>query len=152
MNAILKQVPIYKMIAVLLVGAAIKTYYSAAGVNDLLWVLAPTRYLVELTTGETFIFESYSGYMNRDHSFIIAASCSGVNFLITAFLMLGIGKVWRSRRRKISWSFLPFSLLAAYIATILANTARISTALYIRREDPDLIWEAPNRSTDSRES
>jgi exosortase K len=134
-----------QLIVVLLVGAAIKIYYSTASVNDLLWILAPTRLLVELLTGVGFTFESYSGYMSRDHSFLIAASCSGVNFMIAAFLMLALGKLWRCRPRRIGFIFIPFSLVFAYLTTIVANTVRISTALYIRRQDPELIWLNPEQ-------
>ena len=133
MKLIDKLIIIAQLIVVLLCGVAIKMFYSTASVNDLLWILAPTKFLVELTTGVGFTFESYSGYMSSDHSFVIAASCSGVNFLITAFLMLTLGKLWRGRSQSIASSFIPLSFAFAYLTTIVANTARISTALYIRR-------------------
>lgn len=134
---------ISQLVAVLLCSAAIKIYYSAAGVNDLLWILAPTRVLVGLATGVGFTFESNSGYMSSDHSFLIAAACSGVNFMITAFLMLAVGRLWKFRSQTIGWTFIPVSLVFAYLTTILANTVRISIALYIRRADPGLIWLNP---------
>ena len=131
------------MAAVLLICAAIKYYYSTASVNDLLWILAPTRLLVELATGVSFTFESYAGYMSSDHSFLIAAACSGVNFLITAFLMLSVARLWKLRAQVVSWRFIPVSLAVAFLTTIVANTVRISIALYIRRADPELIWLNP---------
>jgi len=134
---------IAQLIVVLLCGSAIKIFYSMASVNDMLWILAPTKFLVQLATGLGFTFESYSGYMSSDHSFLIAASCSGVNFLITAFLMLALGKLWRHRSQSTDWNFIPISLGLAYLTTIVANTVRISTAIYIRRRDPELIWLNP---------
>src|SRR5262245_21103434 len=75
--------------AVVLVSVfALKLYYSSANANELRWILAPTTALVELVTGRSFSFEPYAGYMIEDHSFLIASSCAGVNFMITAFLML----------------------------------------------------------------
>lgn len=136
---------IAQLIVVLLLAAALKLYYSTAGVNDLLWILAPTTAVVELITGAGFAFESNAGYMSRDHSFLIAPSCSGVNFMITAFLMLSLGRLWRNRSRNIKWRFIPISLVIAYLTTIAANTVRISTALQIRRLDPDLIWLNPDQ-------
>lgn len=132
-----------QLIAVLLAGVAIKIFYASASVNDLLWILAPTRVLVSLATGVDFTFESYSGYMSNDHSFLIAASCSGVNFLLTAFLMLALNNLWRHRSGSSGWNFIPISMALAYLTTIIANTVRISTALYIRRKDPELIWLNP---------
>lgn len=129
-----------QLIAVLLCSAAIKLHYSTASVNGLLWILAPTKFLVSLTTGVRFTFESYAGYMSSDRSFIIAGACSGVNFLIAAFLMLSLAKLWRCRSQSVSWRFIPLFLAVAYVATIGANTVRIAIALFIRRADPELIW------------
>jgi exosortase K len=143
MNRRIRMIQVSQVIAVLLCGAAIKLYYSTASVNDLLWILAPTRVLVTLVTGVGFTFESYSGYMSSDHSFIIAGACSGVNFLITAFLMLSIAKLWRHRDENVPWRFIFISLGAAYLTTIVANAFRISSALFIRRADPELIWLNP---------
>src|SRR2546423_10968093 len=86
-----------QLIVILLCALTLKQFYSTANVNELRWILAPTTVLVELVSGSRFEFESYAGYINSDHSFIIAASCAGVNFLLTAFLMLSLGKVWRER-------------------------------------------------------
>ena len=115
-------------LAVILAAAyALKSFYSAATVNDLRWILAPTTFLVELVSGDRFTFESLAGYMNSDHTFLIAASCSGVNFLMIAFLVLTLGKLWRER--EMSWMFLPFSAVVAYSTTLIANTVRIVIAL-----------------------
>ena len=53
--------------------------------------------LVELVSGISFEFESHAGYISSDRSFLIAPSCAGVNFLITAFLMLSARKLLRRR-------------------------------------------------------
>lgn len=127
------------------ISAGLKYYYSTATVNDLTFVLSPTAFLVELVTNETFRFESYAGYMNADHSFLIASSCSGINFLITSFLMLVLVPLWRNRNMPAKWRLLPFALIAAYLATILANTVRVSVALLLHRMDADLIWINPEQ-------
>ncbi len=140
-----KRLPIEKIVGALLVGAALKLHYSTTGVNGLLWILAPTRALVELATGTEFAFEAHSGYMSRDHTFLIAPSCAGVNFLIAAFLMLSFQKLRRFKSETTGWSFLPFSIVAAYLTTVLANSVRISAALQIRHLDPQSIWLNPDQ-------
>ncbi|HEV7395110.1 MAG TPA: exosortase K [Pyrinomonadaceae bacterium] len=119
-----------------------KSYYSAASVNQLRWILAPTALMVRILTGSRFEFESYTGYVNADHSFVIAASCAGVNFLITAFLMLSLNKLWKTYRHHqiavSSWKFIPIAALCAYLATLAANTVRISTALRMRGRQIDV--------------
>lgn len=118
-----------KLLAILLGAFALKHFYSTASVNELRWILAPTTLLVELVSGRTFTFEMHAGYMSSDHSFLIASSCAGVNFLIAAFLMLSIAKLWRG---KLSWKLIPAALVISYATTIVANTVRISTALHLQ--------------------
>lgn len=122
-----------QLIVVVLCAAAVKLYYSTASVNQLRWILAPTTFLVELVSGNQFEFESYAGYVKSDHSFVIAASCAGVNFLITAFLVLSLRRLWRDRSQEPphnrSWMFIPVSAMFAYLGTLVANTVRISSAL-----------------------
>jgi len=111
---------------------ALKSYYSTATADDLLWILRPTTTLVELLSGQRFEFESYAGYESSDRRFVIAVPCAGVNFLITAFLMLGLRRLWSERFRAISWRFIPLAGLLAYVATLVANTTRIWLALELR--------------------
>ena len=122
-----------QLATVLLCALALKFYYSNATANELRWILAPTTALVELLSGRSFAFESYTGYMSSDHRFVIAVPCAGVNFLITAFLMLGLRRLWRDRLQGISWTFLPMTAALAYVATLVANTTRICIALEIQR-------------------
>lgn len=134
-----------QLVVVLLCATVVKLYYSAASVNQLRWVLAPTTFLVELVSGSRFEFESYAGYLNSDRSFVIAASCAGVNFLITSFLMLSLRKLWRDRSQNISWRFFLGAAVFAYLATLVANAVRISTALRLRRMPFEIGWLNPNQ-------
>jgi exosortase K len=135
-----------QLAAVALVAGAAKFFYSTASVNDLRWILAPTTLLVELITAESFNFESYAGYINADHSFLIAGSCSGMNFLITAFVMLSVLKLLRSPRLgMVRWTFLPAAALISFLATIVANSVRITVALGIHRKEPGMVWMNPDQ-------
>jgi len=135
-----------QLTAVALLAVAVKLFYANANVNDLQWILAPTAWLVELANGERFEFESHAGYINDDRSFLIAGSCSGMNFLIIAFIMLSLLRLSRSPRAEIvGWMFVPFTALIAFFATIVANAIRISVALRIHRMQPELIWINPDQ-------
>ena len=126
---------------VLLCALALKYFYSTASPNKLRWILAPTTLLVELLSGKSFEFESYMGYMSSDHTFVIAAPCAGVNFLLTAFLMLALRRLWRDRFQAVNWSFLLVSALVAYVSTLIANTVRICVAL----QGFELSWLTRNQ-------
>jgi exosortase K len=127
-------------VVVLLCAASAKLYYSTTSVNQLRWILAPTTALAEIVSGSRFEFESHAGYVSGDRSFVIAASCAGVNFLITSFLMLALGRLWRDRRRDTAWGFIPCAALYAYLATVVANAIRISAALSLHRMPLDAGW------------
>ncbi|HVF31194.1 MAG TPA: exosortase K, partial [Pyrinomonadaceae bacterium] len=122
---------ILKLSSILLIALALKYHYSTASVNELRWVLAPTSALVELITGAGFTFEHHAGYMSADNTFLIAASCAGVNFLIIAFLLLTLGSVWGEETLK--WRSIPFALCASYLVALVANTTRIIVAMLLQR-------------------
>jgi|ERR1051325_953223 exosortase K len=123
---------------VLLMALGLKQFYSTASANQLSWILEPTTILVSLISGESFQFESYAGYITSDRSFVIAAACAGVNFLITAFLMLSLRKLWADQSTEVSWTFIPIAALAAYLATLIANAVRITIALQLQRTQPHI--------------
>jgi exosortase K len=123
---------IAQLAAILFLAFASKSYYSVASANDLRWILAPTAWLVSFVTRMDFAFEQYGGYLSSDRTFLIAPACSGVNFLIISFLVLTLGKLWRNRPHAFRWLFFPTALIAAYIVTLVAHTARISAAILLR--------------------
>ena len=121
-------------VVVLVCAFALKQYYSTASANQLRWILAPTTSCVELISGTSFDFESHAGYISKDRGFLIANSCAGVNFLITAFLMLSVRKLLRDRSQRIAWGFIPAAALIAYLVTLVANTTRIAIALRLQQK------------------
>jgi exosortase K len=131
-----------QLIGILLSAFTIKHLYSTSGVDELRWILAPTTFLVELISGVTFNFESHAGYLSSDRSFLIAASCAGVNFLIAAFLMLSLARFWRA---SLSWRFIPCAFILAYLGTIVANTVRISTALQLQQTPLEIASLSSNQ-------
>ena len=134
-----------QLLLVLLCALGLKAFYSSATPDDLLWILTPTTVLVELLSGRQFAFEEYAGYMSSDHRFVIAVPCAGVNFLITAFLMLALRRLWLRRFQPVSWSFMPVAALLAYVATLLANTTRIWLALEMQAQSVWVTWLTNNQ-------
>ena len=134
-----------QLLLLMLCALALKVYYSTASANELLWILAPTTRMAELLSGKDFTFESFTGFMSSDHTFVIAVPCAGVNFLLTAFLMLGLRSLWRARFEAVSWRFLPISAVIAYVATLIANTTRIWIALEIQQHSIEFSWLTANQ-------
>ena len=84
------------------------------------------------------MFESYFGYLSSDRTFVIAVPCAGVNFLITAFLMVALRRLWRERFETRTWYLIPVAAAIAYAATIVANAARIFLALELRARSVEI--------------
>lgn len=136
---------IAQCVVVLVCAFTLKQYYSTASADQLRWILAPTTKCVELVSGESFEFEFHAGYISRDRTFLIAASCAGVNFLITAFLMLAGRKLLSAWSKGISWGFIPAAALIAYLVTVVANTSRIALALRLERVPGEIAGLSPSQ-------
>lgn len=116
----------------------IKYFYSQAGSDDLLWILTPTAWWVRTLGRLPFEYQSGLGYVNHALRFVIAASCSGVQFMMILGTMLLFSFVHRLKTHigRIGWLF--GSLSASYVITILVNSLRILLAIYL----PPLFTEA----------
>jgi exosortase K len=134
-----------QLLLVVLCALALKFYYSTATPDDLLWILAPTTALVELLSGQQFELEPYFGYMSSDHRFVIAVPCAGVNFLITAFVMIGLRRLWREQFGPQRWHFVLLAAATAYVATIIANATRIYLALELRARSVEVSGLSHNQ-------
>ncbi len=129
------------MIAVSLVIAwGLKYHYSHSSSDDLVWILAPTAYLVEMTGDMTFEREINTGYVNNEGGIIIAPSCSGVNFMIIAFCLSAFIGLKKIKTTPMQFMWIMVSILSSYIYTLLVNTFRISLSIYSIRTEFLQTW------------
>jgi exosortase K len=108
---------------------ALKDFYSHARFEDLRWVMAPTRRVVEWLTGAAFEPEPGAGYLSRDHRFAIVPACAGVNFMIVAFASLACGLAHTCRGLRDRLRLLAASALAAWAVTVAASAVRIACVM-----------------------
>ncbi len=114
----------------LVIAWGLKYHYSHSSSDDLVWILAPTAYLVEMTGDMDFERETDTGYVNNENGIIIAPSCSGVNFMIIAFCLsvyIGLKNI-KSASMQNLWVFV--SLVSAYAYTLFVNIFRINLSIY----------------------
>lgn len=130
----------------------LKIFYSQAGSEQLTWILAPTSRLVSLLSGIPFVHETNVGYVNQEMRFVIAPSCSGVQFMIICIATLLFSFVHRmgavdnahpaslsgrlsprSVKRCVGWT--AACVICSYLFTIGVNSLRIILAIYL----PDLF-------------
>ncbi len=127
-------------ILILMFVFAIKYHYSIATSDDLEWILKPTSRLVGLILNKPFIKESCSGYVNWECNIIIAKSCAGINFFITAFCMNTFIPLKSTNILLKKIQFIIKQIIIVYIFTILVNTIRIIISIYILKADIYSGW------------
>ena len=134
----------------ILIMLGLKYYYSQADADSLLWILSPTVFFVERLSGIPFSYQSGAGYVNHSLRLLIAPSCSGVQFMIVTFATLLFSFVHiaaapepsshrrpqpfrRARENRIlrglGWT--AASLFLSWFFTVIVNSLRIITAIYL---------------------
>jgi len=123
-----------------LIAWGLKRHYADARAEDLAWILAPTSRLAGAMAGTTFMPEPGEGYLSREHLFVIAKPCAGVNFMVAAFGMLVLARLHRIGSLTSAARVLGASLVASYGAAVLVNAARIVGALWLAAHP--IVWSA----------
>ena len=114
-----------------LVILGLKFFYSRASSDELVWILGPTARWVTILSGIPFVYVPGMGYVNHDLLFLIAPSCSGVQFMLITIATLLFSFVHRpaSFRGKLCWTL--SGICASYLLTVFVNGLRIILAYYI---------------------
>jgi exosortase K len=114
----------------LLAAFALKRTYSTAGADQLAWVLSPSCWLAS-HAGLSLVHEPGAGFISHAPRMVVGPPCAGVNFMVVAWLALyGCAQArFSGVRAKLGW--LLASGLAAYLATIATNGARIVLAAHL---------------------
>jgi exosortase K len=122
--------PVFPACALLL-AYGLKTYFSQASAQGLIWILMPTATLVSLATGISFRMEPELGFINSGHSLIIAPGCAGGNFMVIALLMVAWAGITtlQTAWRKTTWLLL--SPIIACTATIIVNSIRVTLCIWL---------------------
>jgi exosortase K len=106
---------------------ALKAFYSGAGADALLWILAPSSWLARVAGGVDLAYEPGAGFISHTHHLVVGPACAGVNFLLVAFVaLLPFLRRFTGVLGKVGW--LGGALALAYGATIVTNGARIAIA------------------------
>ena len=121
---------IVMIIITLFIAAGLKYHYSRSTSDDLVWILAPTAYLVQLTGDMTFEKEINTGYVDHESGIIIAPPCSGVNFMIIVFCLSAYIGLKKIKTAPVQFTWIIVSIASSYVYTLLVNTFRISLSIY----------------------
>lgn len=122
--------------------AVIKYRYSSVDVELLGWILEPTAWWAGILTGEPFPWQAGIGYVSVPCQFVIANTCSGIQFLmiVIAALVFGfahrMGTVWKA----MAWT--AGSMVFSYGFTVFVNGVRIACAIFLPRRLPSGMLES----------
>ena len=122
------------LVLVALVSFALKRHYADASADALRWILAPTAYLVSMATGTACMAMPGEGYFSAERLFLIEKACAGVNFMITALVMVTVMMLGRVRFIRDAALVVGAALAASYVAAVLVNTLRIVMAMWIAEQ------------------
>lgn len=128
-SLIRQNIPFYLAGALLLLG--MKYYYSRGDPDSLSWILAPTAWWVSALGNIPFTKVPRTGYVSHSYRFIIAASCSGLQFMMISMTALVFSYIHRMRTLKGKTGWMALSALASYLLTIFFNGFRILFSIFI---------------------
>ncbi|MGN1180434.1 MAG: exosortase K [Suilimivivens sp.] len=118
---------IYYLTGILIV-LFLKLFCRQADSGSLRWLLAPTAWWVKILTGIPFTYEPGMGYANHSLKYVIAPSCSGMQFMTILIAMLIFSFVHR-QKNGLSWTLL--SIPVSCLLTVFVNVLRIILSIYI---------------------
>ncbi len=116
---------------------AVKFFYRQAGCGQLRWILAPAAWWAGILGGISFEYIPQTGYVSHSFRFIIAPSCSGIQFMsiAAALLIFSFLHLMKTKKSKLCW--VGISLIVSYLYTIMINGFRIASSihfpLYLRK-------------------
>lgn len=148
MYAIIRKYGICYM-AVVAAVLAMKLYYCSAGIEKLQWIMAPTAWWAGILSGVEFAYESQIGYVSHSIRFIIAPSCSGIQFMTVVFAVLAGAFAYRMKTGKGQLCWMAGCAAAAVLLTVFVNGIRIALSVYlpgvVRRFGLGLGWLNPEQ-------
>jgi exosortase K len=122
----------------LVLAAGAKAAYARLGPDEMRLLTGPTQALVGLLTGIDFTYEGGYGYVSFARHLVIAKSCTGVNFLLAAFGLLGFTLVPAARGWRTKLALVPAVAGLAFAATVVVNAVRISVGVALH--DAGACW------------
>ena len=103
-------------------------------VEALKWLLWPTAKLTAIISGESFVWiksTGYSSWFQEQTRYLIDKSCAGLNFFVLALLLMVFTRVRGPLGKLQTYGRFGICVGAAYLATLVANSLRISLAIFL---------------------
>lgn len=109
----------------------LKLFYRSASADDLKWMLAPISRWVSALSGITFTYVPLTGYVSHSWEFIIAPSCSGIQFWLIAIAATLFSYVHRMPHKRAGFVWTAISVAGSWLYTVFINGIRIVLSIYL---------------------
>jgi exosortase K len=107
-----------------------KYLHAKAGTEELLFILQPTSFAVQVFQNASSEFIPEKGFVFPDIDIVIDKSCAGGNFLILCFSVLIVSVFLNLNKKNLGWFLIPALLIVAWLMAIITNVIRINTAIF----------------------
>lgn len=125
-----KNTPFYVTLIGLFV--LLKFAYRLATNNELIFLLKPTNWLIQVATNSHAIYAPEQGYYNPTLNIIIDKSCSGFNFWLLSFLLFAYLAIKYLHKPLSKIRAFPIALMGAYVLTLWVNSSRILASILLQ--------------------
>lgn len=109
----------------------LKLFYRSASADDLKWMLTPVSRWVNALSGISFTYVPLTGYVSHSREFIIAPSCSGVQFWLIAIAAMLFSYVHRMPHRRAGFVWTAVSVAGSWLYTVFINGIRIVLSIHL---------------------
>jgi len=102
--------------------------------DSLIFLLKPINKIVSIIFNSKWNYSSENGFFHENLNIFIDRSCSGYNFLLIAYVIIFIAVLTFIDSNKYKLILFPISIFSAYLFTIIVNTSRIITSIFIQQK------------------
>ncbi|HEX7755398.1 MAG TPA: exosortase K [Niabella sp.] len=111
----------------------LKLFYKLSTTDDLYFLLGPVSWVIKMITGYAAMYVPGKGFFFRADRIIINKSCSGFSFMLICLTLTVLLLVKYSRNEVLFLKRLVTGIGISYLFTLLVNSARILTLLWIKK-------------------
>jgi len=121
---------IFFIVLIIAIVIIAKLFYQTATNNDLIFLLLPVTFIIEVFSLSNAVFSPQNGYFFANLNIIIDKSCAGFNFWIITFSVMAFLLIIKTKNVKMNFFYIIMAVFLSYGLTIFANSSRIFTLLF----------------------
>ncbi|MCI5055167.1 MAG: exosortase K [Flavobacteriales bacterium] len=131
------------LVLVALIYVTLKFWFRELDNQQLIFLLAPVNFFVELFYNSSSVFSETIGYFHSELSMTINDTCSGYNFLLLTFVLSSSVVIWYGKRMNLVLTLL-FTAVFSYAFTLLTNSIRVLLSIKVQNIADEFMVPRPH--------